>query len=257
MGMFEGVFENNGTDVNKIYSVTTGIVKENWEAEHPGMVKVEIFLGEDGKNLTGWVPVATIYGGTEFGAYTLPEIGAEVIVAFNMGDRNCPIVIGSLWNNQNKLPPETANEKNTIKKFKTKGGCEVTFSEESGKESIEIKTPGEMKILLNDEKKMITVSDKDAKNAITLDCDKGTMTLAADKKLECKVGGESALVIDGSAKSVAIESNKITLNGKQGLELKGQSLKVEGSMVEIKGQSTLKIESSAMAEIKGAMVKIN
>ncbi len=32
-----------------IAGVATGIVKENWDAKHPGMVKVEMFLGEAGK----------------------------------------------------------------------------------------------------------------------------------------------------------------------------------------------------------------
>lgn len=255
MGLLDGLSAEAPMD--KVNSITTGIVKENWDKDHPGMIKVELFLGEQGKNVTGWVPIATPYGGKAHGLYMLPEVGSEVVVGFNMGDRNCPIVIGCLWNHVNTLPPDTANKKNSIKRFKTKGGCEVVFEEEEKKEKIKISTPGELSIQLDDEKKAITVIDKDGKNGITIDCGKGAVTVLADKKMEFSVGGEIMMSLDGGSKTTTLKSNNIKLQAKQGLELKGQSLKAEGSMTELKGKSTLKIESSAIAEIKGAMVKIN
>lgn len=40
-------------------------------------------------------------------------------------------------------------------------------------------------------------------------------------------------------------------------ELKGQSLKLEGTSVELKAKGTMKAEASGIAQLKGAMVKIN
>lgn len=237
--------------------VTTGIVKENWNKDFPGKVKVEILLGEEGQNVTGWIPVMTQYSGSSYGFYALPEVGAEVVVAFNMGDRNCPIVLGTLWNNKNKLQSETANDKNTIKSFKTKGGCEVTFDDENGKARVEIKSPGKFSISIEDEKKLIKIKDESGDNGITIDAEKGEMKLNAKTKMELCIGGKAMVSLDGNSKTVEIKADNIKAEATQALKLKGQNDTIEGSMLNIKAQSSLKVESGAMAEIKGAMVKIN
>ena len=68
MSFFSELYDN-GTrppDGQRMFSVTTGKVVENWNEKHPGMVQVEIFLGENGKNRTDWVRVAQPYAGKEY-----------------------------------------------------------------------------------------------------------------------------------------------------------------------------------------------
>lgn len=149
MGVFDDLLETAGTR-NFPFSnpgIVMGTVKENWNQDFPGKVKVELLLGEEGKSVTGWVPVAMPYCGNGYGYYSLPEIGCEVVVAFHMGDRNCPVVIGSLWNNKNKLPADTADDKNTVKRFKTKGGCEVVFMMRIKKPAFQCKHRGNLRFL--------------------------------------------------------------------------------------------------------------
>lgn len=237
--------------------ITTGVVKENWNKDFPGKVKVEILLGEEGKNVTGWIPVMTQYSGNNYGLYALPEVGTEVVVAFNMGDRNCPIVLGTLWNNKNKIQGDTANENNTIKSFKTKGGCCVTFDDEDGKARIEIKSPGNFSISIEDEKKIIQIKDEKGENGLAIDADKGEVRISAKTKIEFAVGGKAMATLDGNSKTAEISADQIKVQAGQALQLKGQNTSIEGSMLGLKAQSSLKVESGAMAEIKGAMVKIN
>ncbi|WP_130861747.1 phage baseplate assembly protein V [Bacilliculturomica massiliensis] len=246
--------ENEG---RSIAGVTTGVVKENWNKDYPGKVKVEILLGEEGQNVTGWIPVMTQYSGSGFGFYALPEVGAEVVVAFNMGDRNCPIVLGTLWNNKNKLQADTANDKNTIKSFRTKGGCEVTFDDENGKARIEVKSPGKFTISIEDEKKQILIKDEKGENGIRIDAEKGELEISAKTKIELKVGGKAMVALDGNSKTAQIKADNIKAEAGQALQLKGQNDTIEGSMLNIKAQSSLKAESGGMLEVKGAMVKIN
>lgn len=260
MGVFDELLnmpqENSASRVpSTIQGIVTGMVKQNWDKDHPGMVQVEYFLGEQGKNLTGWVPIMAPYAGKEFGAYMLPEVGSEVVLAFQMGDRNCPLVIGCIWNKQNALPKETANEKNTVKKLLTKGGCEIQFSEESGKEQICIKTPKNLQILLEDEKETIQISDKDRKNGLQVDTKNGKLVLLADKGIELQVGGKAMIALDGNG--AEISGTKITCKADQGLQAKGQTVSLEGTSVEVKGSGTLKLEASGTAQLKGAMVQIN
>lgn len=242
---------------NRICSITTGLVKENWNEDYPGKIKVELFLGEEGKNVTGWIPVATWYGGKEFGAYALPEIESEVIVAFLLGDRNCPVVIGSLWNLKNTIPSNIANESNTIKCIRTKGGCEILFEEQEEKEKIVIQTPKKLLLSIEDEKKTISMQDENGENKIVLDAENGALTLLAKSKLELQLNGNVVLSFDNNSKTATLKMDQIKVEASQGLELKGQNSKVEGSMLQLSAQSSLKIESSAIAELKGSMVKIN
>ena len=254
IGFFSGTSADTGRAMG-LNSVVTGIVKENWDDKHQGMVKVEYSLGEAGKNISGWMPVMSLYAGKEFGIYILPEVGAEVIIAFQLGNRNCPIVIGSLWNKTNTVPAETANKDNSVKLIRTQAGCMIRFSEEKGKEKIEIQTQGELKVTLDDEKQTAEVTDKDGKNQILLDTKGGQITLSADKKLSFQAGGTEILMMDGN--QAALKAGTVKIEAEQSLSVKGQSSKIEGVSMEMKASGTMKVEASGVAQIKGSMLKLN
>lgn len=255
-GLFQGMMPE-AADSGGISGITTGIVKQNWDAEHKGMVKVELIMGESGKNLTGWIPVMSPYAGKEYGQYMLPEIGTEVVVAFNMGNRNCPIVLGCLWNEENPPQNDVLQEKNIRKEWRTKGGNCICLCDESGKESITLTTNGGFMVRLDDEKKTVNIQDKDGKNGIELNAEKGEMTFTASKKMSFQLGSSEVFSIDGSAKQVKLESGKVCIKGSQALEMQGQNTTLKGTMVNLKGDSSFKAESGAMLQVKGAMVKIN
>ncbi len=255
IGFFEGVRPDGSGRAAGIQGIVTGIVKENWDDKHQGMVKVEYSLGEEGKNVSGWMPVMSLYAGKEFGVYILPEVGAEVVVAFQLGDRNCPVMLGTLWNKTNTIPKETANKDNSIKLIQTPSGCMVRFSEEKGKEKIEIQTPGELKVVLDDEKQTVELADKDGKNKILLDSKGGEVSVIADKKLSLKAGGKEILVMDSN--QAAFKTGTVKIEAQQSLNIKGQSSKIEGASVEVKANGTLKMEASGITQVKGSMLKLN
>lgn len=259
MGFIEEMLEQEKPKeaVERIYSIVTAIVQENWNEEHKGQIKIKYFMAEEGQDVTDWVPVAGSYAGDGYGTFFLPEIGTEVVVAFNNGNPNCPIVIGSLWNAVNPLPSETANEKNSIKKIKTKAGHEILFDEEEGKEQIEIHTKANLKILLQDETKKITLVDSEEKNKLIIDGEQGEISVTADKKITFEAGGKELLVLDGNAKKATIQADHVLVEAGQGLKIKGQNTNIEGNMVGVKAQGSLKLEASGVTEVKGAMVKLN
>lgn len=276
MGLFDEFLDDssqeNEQEQANIPGVAIGVVKENWDSKHPGMVKVEISLGISGKNLTDWAPVAVPYAGKEFGMYFLPEVGTQVLVAFHRGEINCPIVIGCLWNQQDVVPPQTANEKNSIKTICTKGGNRIMISEEGGKETITIETKGKQRLELNDEKKTMSMQDEKGKNGVTIDAKNGEIKVVCEKKAVFQVNGKAMLTLDGKGQSAELKTGKINIQADQELKLKGNSMKVDGSSTQIKGQSikmeaqaslelkgtaSLKAESSGIAAVKGTMVKIN
>ena len=251
MGFFDGVDTGNAN----MCGIITGVVKDNYDKDHPGMVKVEYFLGETGKNITGWVPVMTSYAGADYGIYTLPEVDTEVVIGFSMGDRNFPIVLGCLWNKKNKLPDKVPVKDNYNKMFKTKGGFDLEIKEESGKSSITFTTPGKTKIEIDDEKKLCNITDENSKNAITMDLKGGAITIKADKKMDVSIGGKT--VCEMTSDKIDLKAGTINVNGDSKCEIKSNNITVDGAMVNVKGSSSGKIESSGMLTIKGSMVKIN
>lgn len=244
----------------KIAGITTGVVLENWDRDTktPGQVKVQFFLGEKGKTKTDWVRVARPYAGNGYGFYWHPEVGDEVVLAFNMGDLNRPYVLGSLWNNEDKVPENTATEKNTVKRIRTKGGHEIIFEEEKPDNGrLEIHTPKKLKITLEDESQVIKIQDEKGENLLQIDGKKGVITVRAKKSISFDAGGGAGLELDGPGKKAVLKAGSVEIKGDQSLQLKTQNLKAEGAMVEIKGSATLKVQSGGMLELKGSMTKIN
>src|SRR5262249_7943489 len=66
-----------------------------------GRVKVQFFWDRQGKSdadSSCWVRVAQIWAGKRWGAFFIPRIGQEVVVAFEEGDPDEPIIVGSVYN---------------------------------------------------------------------------------------------------------------------------------------------------------------
>ncbi|HXO02954.1 MAG TPA: phage baseplate assembly protein V [Stellaceae bacterium] len=62
-----------------------------------------------------WARVATMMAGLERGSFFIPQIGDEVLIAFNHGDIREPFVIGGLWNTLDRppsaLPTDAVNKR--------------------------------------------------------------------------------------------------------------------------------------------------
>ena len=258
MGFEEMILDQQmSSQTSDVSNLMTGIVKKNWDKEYPGCVQVEILMGESGNTTTQWVRVMQPYCGNSYGQYFLPEINTEVVIGFLAGDVNVPIILGCLWNKEDKIPEGKANDKNSVKSIRTKAGHEILFDETKDKEKIEIKTAGQLDICLEDKEKIITIKDNSGENIIQVDGKKGIVTLEAKKKLVLKAGGEEMLCLDGSGKKASLTSNTEEMEGKQTLKMKGQTTNLEGNMLTIKAQGSLKVQSSAILELKGTMCKIN
>src|SRR5262249_18783872 len=93
-----------------------------------------------------WAPVAAPLAGKNRGAFFMPEVDDEVLVAFEHGDFDHPFIIGFLWNGDD-TPPETTNKNKIIK---TPGGHQLRFEDKDGEKKIIIKSDGGHEIELLD-----------------------------------------------------------------------------------------------------------
>lgn len=241
----------------KAKGITRAVVKENWDKDHQGCVKVEFLTGEEGKKTTKWLPVAQSYCGNGFGIYFLPEIDTEVILGSQQDDVNSMVVMGALWNKADQIPKETAVEKNTIKRICTKGKHEILFDDDADKGKLSIHTSKNLQITMSEKEKTISVSDADGKNVLLIDGENGSIQIKAEKKISLSAGGKDMIILDGNGKKLTLQAEHVEEKGTQDLKIQTQNLSVKGEITELKAGGSFKINSSGIAEIKGTMVKIN
>jgi phage baseplate assembly protein gpV len=79
--------------------VVIGIVKQVRAGE-----AILGFPWMDDSYRTNWVPIATPMSGKKRGIFFSPELGDEVLVAFERGDFDHPVVLGCLWNGVDQPP---------------------------------------------------------------------------------------------------------------------------------------------------------
>lgn len=258
MEFFDGLFEKED-NVNNLFTIATGTIKEIYNEKFPGKVKVEISMTDSSKNVTEWIRVAAPYGGKDKGMYFMPDIGDEVVIAFERGYLEKPIIIGVLWNDNNSIPKDSVNEKNNIKKIKTRGGHEIIFDDTEKKEKLNIITPKKSEICIDDENTTITITAKgdNGDNIIKLDSKSGEITVSGKKKIILKSSTNTQIVMDGENGSIKMECNDMSIEAKKAVKIKGQNISVEGTQASIDASATLKMQSKGNTTIKGLMVKIN
>jgi uncharacterized protein involved in type VI secretion and phage assembly len=109
-----------------------------------------------------WARLATMMAGRSRGTLFVPEVGDEVLVAFERGDPRAPYVIGALWNAKAKPP---AADVTSTKLIRSRSG--VTFRIDDAATSLVIETPGGQRITLEDGPGSVRVEDQNG-NSITL-----------------------------------------------------------------------------------------
>ena len=169
-------------------------------------------------------------------------MGDEVLVAFMDGDPRFPVVLGCVYSKQ-KTPPQPLDEKNNLKSIVTRSLLRIDFDDD--KKTLEISTPDNRKIRLDDDAKKILISDADG----------NSISLASD-----------GIILSSNANLQLTAKGAISLDAKQGLDLKGTSkASLAAANVEISADSSLlakgaaeaKLSSAASVVIQAALVKIN
>jgi type VI secretion system secreted protein VgrG len=168
--------------------------EEIWVDKY-GRVKVQFFWDRQGKKneqSSCWVRVAQPWAGKNWGFVAWPRIGQEVLVAFESGDPDRPIIVGSLYNAE-QMPPYTlpANQTQTgIKSRSSKGGGtdnynELRFEDKKGSEQI----------LIHAEHTLTTEVEVDEMRSIGHD---RTTDIEGNDSKTIKKGNDSSVIKEGN-----------------------------------------------------------
>jgi uncharacterized protein involved in type VI secretion and phage assembly len=196
---------DGGRGAGRVFGVVSAVVTDNLDDLKLGRVRLRFpWLGDD--SASWWARVAVPLAGPERGTWVLPEVGDEVLVAFEHGDPRVPYVIGGLWN-QNAMPPEdtgkggadhrsvTSRSGHVIRLDDSDGAEKIEIIDGSGKnrvvirtsdDSIEIAADGDVALSSANGKVTITGAEVEIKAS-------GSASLQAGSSLELKADGKTVL----------------------------------------------------------------
>ena len=181
-------------------------------AEDPqnlGRVKVKYpWMSNDAEG--DWTRVIGAGAGNETGFIAVPDVGDEVLVAFINGNFDQPVVLGGLWNGQDKIPPETAgassNERPKVREWRSRTGHRVVQYDNSEKK-IEIVSAGGLSVTLNDQDKNVVI--KSAQVNLTLEDNK----LTVESSTEVDIKAQTNIKIEASGNVDIKAGGQVNIKG--------------------------------------------
>ena len=244
-------------------AVVTGPAGEEIYPDEYGRVKVQFHWDREGQkdeHSSVWMRVAHHVAGKGWGFHGLPRIGQEVVVAFLEGDPDRPMVIGSVYNDEN-MPPYAypANMTRTgYQSRSSKGGSasnfnEIRFEDKKGSEEVYVHAEKDMnRVVENNDTLKVGFEKADAGDqTIDIKNDRTetvghdeTITIGNDRTED--VGNDETITI-GNDRTEHVKANeKITIDGNRTEKV------VKDETITIDGQRTETVAKNETITINGA-----
>ncbi|MBK8988441.1 MAG: VgrG-related protein [Chloroflexi bacterium] len=204
--------------VKRWQGVVTAVVTNADDPLQWGRIKVKFpWMADDAES--DWARVVSAGAGPEAGFFCMPDVGDEVLVAFEHGEFNRPLILGGLWNGQHQEPPSVSGARNgerpLLRTWHSRTGHHITMHDNADKK-IELATAAGHKVVLDD----------------------------AGGKIEIKSKGGLTVILDDNGSKITIESG-------------GQvEVKSTGNM-KLQAGGNLDLQATGQVNVKGAMVNLN
>jgi phage protein D/phage baseplate assembly protein gpV len=220
-----------------IYGVNIGLVVNTKDPDNRGRVKVQFPWLPD-PNESDWARVVQPGAGKGRGMVSLPEVGDEVLVAFQMGDPQVPIVIGNLYNGVDKPsttegdPLTRDNGQMALEGYVSHTGHRLVFQDKDG--FVLLRTGPD---------------DGSVKYLLKLDKTNKIIEVTSDGKVTIK--GADDITVKGDA-NIKVEA------GGNLDEKAGGNVKIEASgNMDLKAGGNMNVQASGMTTIKGSTIQLN
>ena len=190
--------------------VAIAVVTQNRDPDGLGRVKLK-FSWESEPRESDWARCAVPMAGKDRGTYFLPEVGDEVLVAFEREDMRFPYVLGALWNGQDAPPDNNSDGKNDRRVIKSRKGHTLTF-DDGEQVGVELRLQDGKHLKIDDQGLML----EDGKgNKVSIASSSGAISIEATQ-------------------SLTLRAPSITLDAAGTAELKaGATMTVRGGLVQI------------------------
>lgn len=260
------------TGDNRIWGVTVGLVAKNAdpngtesEGAMNGRVCVTIPTRDKDANELQWARVAMPSSGSKWGHYFLPEVGDQVLLAFEGGNIEKPYIIGCVPKDNNPFLKNAVDKDNQFKRIVTRHGTSILFEDnkdddEGQKDKLTLETAGRLlTILMDNENSKIRICDKAKEDFIEMYTKEGsgTLTIQIKSKIVIKVGDSITVTMNGESGDVSVKANSIKLEGSNQISIQSDgSLKLEAAQLSGNANSSLSFESAGVAKLTGGTVSL-
>lgn len=237
-----------GPGAQRMPGVVSALVSDIDDPQGQGRVRLAFpYLSDD--YVSSWARTVHAGAGAKRGAVVLPEVGDEVLVAFEAGRFDHPFVLGGLYNGVD----EPAGGWSSVQKggevvrrsFTSRTGMNLVFTEEPGTETVEITTSGGAQ--------RVTLTQTAQQGIEIISEGPVTVTAKADATITAdqgKVAVSAASIEMRASGAVKIEGATVSVKG-------SGSAEVEGGTLALKGQGTAELSAGGATTVRGAVVKIN
>ncbi len=218
-----------------------GTSGEEIDTDKYGCVKVKFpwdRASEANENSSCWIRVAQPSAGKNWGSIMLPRIGMEVVVQFENGNPDRPIVTGTLYNAE-YMPPYALPDNKTQSGFKSRSSKtgkaedfnELRFEDKKDSEQIYMHAQKDMERVVENDDTLTVGKDDEGSQTVTIEKDQ-TITINKGKRALTVKEGDASETVEAGDRAVTVTKGKDTK-------------KVEGDrLVEVaKGKDTHKIKS--------------
>jgi len=194
------VSQGAGAGRERFYGVAFAIVTDNDDPSQMGRVKVTYpWLSDDAESY--WARVSAPGAGKDYGVVWIPQVGDEVLVAFEHGDIMFPVVLGGMWNGKDTIPFDYGSDLDagsvTYCGFTSRTGHKLSFFESSSESKIHLLTAGgAISIVLDEQNKELKI---ETTGKVTIDAqDDIVVTTKGNFKVdatgvEIKASGQTAI----------------------------------------------------------------
>jgi uncharacterized protein involved in type VI secretion and phage assembly len=155
------VSQGAGAARERFFGVAFAIVTDNDDPEQMGRVKVTYpWLADDAESY--WARVSAPGAGKDYGVVWIPQVGDEVLVAFEHGDVMFPVVLGGMWNGKDTIPFDYGSGLDagsvTYCGFTSRTGHKISFLESGSESKIRLLTSGgAISIILDEQNKELKI----------------------------------------------------------------------------------------------------
>src|ERR1043165_3298707 len=231
--------------------------EEIWTDKY-GRVKVQFHWDQKGKsdeNSSCWIRVDQGWAGKSWGGIFLPRIGQEVVVSFEEGDPDRPLITGAVYNAEQVVPYTLPDEqtKSTVKTNTSKGGAgfnELRFEDKKVSEEVYLHAQKDHNIVVENDR------TKTVKN-------KETNTIKSDRSTTISEGNDTYVVAKGNRTFQVQPGNETyEVKGTRDLTVTGNEThtdkadytqKVTGNYpLEVTGNYELKVTGNVTINVTGS-----
>lgn len=197
----------------------SAIVMDNNDPKGLSRIRVQFPWQKESGEKTPWIRMLTPYAGSGKGMHVLPEIGEEVIVDFESNNAEKPVVLGALFNGQEKSG--LGGQGNYVKGLQSVKGNKLQLNDKDGS------------TLLTDQPGSVNMKFDGSGNssigaATTQSITVGGNEEKPDGQAKLNMDNQGNITLDGATSlTITIGSSSLTMHKNGTINLKGKNITVE------------------------------